>query len=262
MHFSDWMYPPQRAGVRATTIHDLVPLHHPEWTTGRTRAMHRRKYRNAAATCDAVFVNSEYTGSDVARTLGIPEDRIHVARPAPKDVYRPDGPAAELGAPYVLTVATLEPRKNLQVLVEAHRRLGRDLELAVVGAEGWGEQPLLDGAGIRRLGYVSDDELARLYRGAAAVAYPSRYEGFGIPVLEAMACGVPVVVSSHPSLDEAAGDAAVRADPADPAAFASAIVRALAEREELVRLGLAHVRRFSWRAVGEIFLRGYEDARP
>ena len=261
LHFSDWMYPPQRAGVRATTIHDLVPLHHPEWTTDRTRAMHGRKYLNAAATCDAVFVNSAYTGRDVTRTLGVAEDRIHVARPAPKDVYRPDGPAADLGAPYVLTVATLEPRKNLQVLVEAHRLLSGDLQLAVVGAEGWGEQPLLAGPGIRRLGYVTDDELARLYRGAAVVAYPSRYEGFGIPVIEAMACGVPVVVSSHPSLDEAAGDAALRADPQDPAAFASAVERALAEREQHVGLGLAHVEGFSWRAVGEIFLRGYEDAR-
>jgi alpha-1,3-rhamnosyl/mannosyltransferase len=168
---------------------------------------------------------------------------------------------ADLGAPYILTVATLEPRKNLQVLVEAHRLVGSDLELAVVGAEGWGEQPLLDGPRIRRLGYVSDEELARLYRGATAVAYPSRFEGFGIPVIEAMACGVPVVVSSHESLDEASGDAAVRADPEDPAAFAAAVERARAERERLAALGLEYVRRFSWRAVGETFLRGYEDAR-
>jgi glycosyltransferase involved in cell wall biosynthesis len=261
LHFSDWMYPPQRAGVRATTIHDLVPLHHPEWTTGRTRAMHGRKYRNAGATCDLVFVNSAYTGRDVAKTLGVSEDRIHVAHPAPKDVYRPDGPAADLGAPFVLTVATLEPRKNLQVLVEAHRLLGDDLELAVVGAEGWGEQPLLGGAGIRRLGYVSDEELARLYRGASAVAYPSRFEGFGIPVIEAMACGVPVVVSSHESLDEASGDAALRADPDDARAFAVALERAVADRERLVTLGLEHVRAFSWRSVGETFLRAYGEAR-
>jgi glycosyltransferase involved in cell wall biosynthesis len=260
LHFSDWMYPPQHSGVRATTIHDLVPLHHPEWTTARTKSMHARKYRNAASTCDVVFVNSAYTGRDVTATLGVPSERIRVAHPAPKDVFHADGPAADLGAPYVLTVATLEPRKNLHVLVEAHRILGGELQLAVVGAEGWGEQPLLDAPGIRRLGYVSDDELTRLYRGAAVVAYPSRFEGFGIPVIEAMACGVPVVSSSHESLDEASGSAAVRADPEDPAAFAAAIEQAIADRDRLVTSGLEHVRSFSWRSVGETFLRAYQQA--
>jgi glycosyltransferase involved in cell wall biosynthesis len=260
LHFSDWMFPPQRSGVRATTIHDLVPLHHPEWTTARTRSMHTRKYRNAAQTCDVVFVNSEYTGRDVVETLEVEPGRVKVARPAVKDVFRAEGPAADLGAPYVLTVATLEPRKNLQALVDAHRLLGGDLLLAVVGAGGWGEQPFLDDARVRRLGFVPDEELARLYRGAAVAAYPSRFEGFGIPVIEAMACGCPVVSSAHPSLDEASGSAAVRADPEDPAAIAAAIEHALGDRERLSRAGLEHATGFTWRAVGEIFLRGYVDA--
>jgi len=260
LHFSDWMYPPQLAGVRATTIHDLVPLHHPEWTTSRTRSMHGRKYRNAAETCDVVFVNSEFTGRDVIEMLGVSAGRVRVALPAAKDVFRAEGPVADLGAPYILTVATLEPRKNLQALVEAHRLLDGDILLAVVGAEGWGEQPLLDDPRIRRLGYVSDEELAGLYRGADVAVYPSRFEGFGIPVIEAMACGTPVVASSHESLDEASGQVAVRADPDDPAAIAAAIERAIAAREQLVPGGLEHSRSFTWRAVGETFLRGYEEA--
>ena len=133
---------------------------------------------------------------------------MRVALPGVDDVFTREGPRAELGGNYVLTVATLEPRKNLAALVEAHALLGGDLRLAVVGAEGWGEQPALDRPGIVRLGYVDDDELARLYRGASVFAYPSRFEGFGLPVIEAMACGTPVVCSSHQSMDEACGDAA------------------------------------------------------
>jgi glycosyltransferase involved in cell wall biosynthesis len=260
LHFTDWMYPPQRAGVRATTVHDLVPLHHPEWCTPRTVSMHSRKFENTARTCDLVFVNSAYTGRDVETTLGVPRDRIHVAHPGVRSPFGAVGEAADLGAPYVLTVATLEPRKNLRALLEAHGLLGGDLLLAVVGSEGWGEQPLLDRPGVRRLGFVSDEELARLYRGASVAVYPSRFEGFGIPILEAMSCGSPVVASSHPSLDEASGDAAVRADPEDPAAIASAIEDAITRRQELASLGLAHASRFTWRAAGETMLRGYEEA--
>jgi glycosyltransferase involved in cell wall biosynthesis len=260
LHFSDWMYPPQRAGLRSTTIHDLVPLRFPQWVTPRTKAMHGRKYANAARTCDLVFVNSAFTGEDVVATLRVARQRVRVAHPGVREVFSVDGEAASLGAPYVLTVATLEPRKNLQTLVEAHRLLGGDLLLAVAGGEGWGEQPLLSDPRIRRLGFVDDAELARLYRGAAVAVYPSRYEGFGMPIVEALACGCPVVASAHPSLDEASGDAAVRADPDDPTALAAAIERAIREHDRLVPAGRAHAARFTWRANGEVFLRAYEEA--
>ena len=259
-HFSDWMYPPQAGGVRATTVHDLVPLRFPEWVTAKTRAMHGAKYANTARTCDVVFVNSEFTGRDVVERLGIAPERVKVAYPGVKEVFRPDGERADLGRPYVLTVATLEPRKNLATLVEAHQLLGDDLLLAVAGGTGWGDQPELRGQNVIRLGFVSDEELARLYRGAAVAVYPSRFEGFGMPITEAMACGVPVVASVHKSMDEAAGDAAVRADPDDPAAIAAAIRDAQARREELVPRGLRHAQRFTWRSAGEVFLAGYEEA--
>jgi alpha-1,3-rhamnosyl/mannosyltransferase len=252
------MYPPQRAGLRATTIHDLVPLHFPDWVTARTRSMHAHKYANAARTCDVVFANSAFTADDVAATLGFARERIVVAHPGIGEAFRPDGEREELSRPYLLTVATLEPRKNLGTLVEAHALLAdTELALAVVGGAGWGEQPQLERPGVLRLGRVSDERLARLYRGAAAVVYPSRFEGFGMPVTEAMASGAPVVASSHASLDEACGDAAVRADPEGAEAIAAAVREALERSDELRAKGFAHAASFSWQRTGELFLEGY-----
>ena len=242
-HFSDWMYPAQRAGIRSTMIHDLVPLHHPEWVHSRTRRMHGAKYAHAAKTCDVIVVNSAYTGDDVARTLGVPRERIHVAHPGVDAVYTPDGERAD--GDYVLAVGTLEPRKNLAGAIDAVR--GR--ELRVVGGAGWGGVEAR-GEHVTWLGPLHDEQLARQYRGAAAVVYPSRFEGFGMPIVEAMACGVPVVASSHPSLDEASGDVAVRADPDDVDAIADAIDTAIARRDELAPRGIEHARRFTWEANG------------
>jgi glycosyltransferase involved in cell wall biosynthesis len=254
-HFSDWMYPQQRGGLRSTMVHDLVPFHHPEWVHPRTRRMHNAKYEHAARTCDVVIVNSRFTGGDVAETLRIPDDRIHVAYPGLERAFTREGPAADLGRPYLLTVATLEPRKNLSTLVEAYAQLAdTGLALAVAGAAGWGEQPLLDREGIIRLGYTPHEQLPSLYRGASVVVYPSLFEGFGMPVVEAMACGVPVVASSHASIDEAAGDAAVRADPRDPDAIAAGVREALDRRDELVARGVAHAERFTWESNGRAHL--------
>jgi alpha-1,3-rhamnosyl/mannosyltransferase len=222
--------------------------------------MHAAKYRDATR-CDTVFVNSEFTARDVAATLGVDAARIHVAPPGVGSSFTALGERADLGGDYVLTVATLEPRKNLDVLVRSHALLDGDLLLAVVGGRGWGEQPALEAPGIVKLGRQSDDELARLYRGAAVVAYPSRFEGFGIPIIEAMASGTPVVASTHPSLDEAAGDVALRADPDDPEAWARALVEAAARRDELGPRGTEHARRFTWSRVGETMIRAWAAAR-
>ena len=260
LHFTDWMYPPQRAGLRSTMVHDLVPLHFPDWVQKRTESMHGAKYRHMVEACDVIFTNSEFTAADVAGTLGVPEERLHVAHPG-ADGFSPEGPRASLDRPYALTVATLEPRKNLSTLVAGYRLLDADLALALAGGKGWGEQPELDVPGVERLDYLAHDELPDWYRGASVFVYPSRFEGFGMPIVEAMACGAPVVASAHPSLDEASGVVAVRADPEDPGAIAVAIEGAIGERERLAAAGIEHASRFTWRAAGEIMLAGYEGAR-
>ena len=238
LHFSDWWYPPQAGGLRTTTVHDVIPLRFPEWVHERTRQLHGSKYREASRSCDLVFVNSAFTAQEVQDVLGVPAERIRVAHPGVDPLFGPEGRRVERGHPYVLALDPGEPRKNVGVL-----RAGvRDVELFVPS------------------GYVTDDQLAALYRGATVFAYPSRYEGFGMPIVEAMASGVPVVASSHASLDEACGDVALRADPDRPEEWAVAVERALEQRDELVRRGLEWARGFTWQQTGRIVLDALAEA--
>jgi alpha-1,3-rhamnosyl/mannosyltransferase len=238
-------------------VHDLIPLRFPGWAEARTRRIHLPKYRNATRTCDVVFVNSAFTANEVHTQLGVDRERIFVAYPGIDPLFTPAGPQSELGYPYVLSVGRHEPRQNLDTVISSVgevRKTRPELLLAVAGAEGPAED------GIAWLGYVPDEQLASLYRGASVLVYPSRFEGFGLPIVEAMASGTPTVVSAHESLDEAAGAAALRADPGDPEAFALAIELALQEPEPLVARGLEHAAAFSRARCGEAVLAGYEAA--
>jgi glycosyltransferase involved in cell wall biosynthesis len=219
------------------TVHDLAILRYPDAFPRWHRLYGQTALRRTLRAADAVVAVSDFTKDELTTLVGLPSERIRVVPNGVDEVFVPTGPAAE--GDYVLAVATLEPRKNLERAVEAARLAG--VELRVVGAIGWGG---VDVAGW--VGEVTDEELAALYRGATCVLYPSLYEGFGLPVLEAMAAGTPVVTSRGTAMEEVAGGAAVLVDPLDAAAIAEGIREARSRRDELVRLGAERARSYTW----------------
>jgi glycosyltransferase involved in cell wall biosynthesis len=224
------------------TVHDLAVLRHPETFPLWHRETGTRALRAALRVADAVVAVSSFTRDELEALLAVDPSRVHIVPNGVSPVFALEGPRAE--GDYVLAVGTLEPRKNLARAVEAARLSGR--ELRVAGMSGWG--------GVTRDGWVgepTDDELAALIRGASCVVYPSLYEGFGLPVLEAMACGTPVVTSRGGATEEIAGGAAVLVDPLDPEAIAAGIDAAEARRGELVPRGLARAAAFPWSVAGD-----------
>ena len=236
---------PLRSRVPAVlTVHDLAVLRTPEAFPRWHRLYGRAGLARVLRAVDAVIAVSEFTRGELAELAGIPAERVRVVPNGVDAVFTPEGARAE--GDYVLAVATLEPRKNLGRAVDAAREAG--VELRVVGARGWGGVEV-DGW----VGEIPDSELAALYRGARCVVYPSLYEGFGLPVLEAMACGTPVVASRGTATEEVAGGAAILVDPVDVASIAAGITSAIARRAELLSPGIARAREFTWqRAADEV----------
>jgi len=237
------------------TVHDLAVLRHPETFNRWTRTYSPRVVPGVLRAARRVIAVSQFTRGELIELLGVPAEKIHVVPNGVGEEFTRDGPAEN--GDYVLAVGTLEPRKNLDRLVEAVRRTDR--ELRVVGARGWGGVDVR-GNGVRWLGEVDDTELARLYRGAACFAYPSLYEGFGIPVLEAMACGAPVVTTRGTAMEEVADGAAVLVDALDPAEIAAGIERAASERATLTARGFERARAFRWDDVAAATVDVYREA--
>ena len=269
------------------TVHDVIPLILPETFTPRHRLVVRLALARVRRRADLVVVPSHAVKRDVVRRVGLPEDRVVVThegceprfRPVRSDAARRDV-AARYGLPprYVLAVGTLEPRKNLTTLLEAFARLRRDgevdadLRLVLAGARGWLDEPIfatvrslgLEDA-VRFTGFVDDADLPAVYSGAALFVFPSLREGFGLPLLEAMACGVPVVTSNISSMPEVAGDAAMLVDPRDADGLAAAIARVLRDealRDRLREAGIARSRQFSWEATARRTLDAYASVAP
>ena len=242
LHCTTFRGPLRAAAPFAVTLHDLALVRHPELFPCWHRWTGRAAIGPVARAADRVLAVSEFTKREAVERLGVREERVTVVGNAVEPVFSPGN--SLLRGDYVLAVGTLEPRKNLRRVAEAAVRAGA--ELRVVGAPGWGgvETP-------GWIGDVSDEELAELYRGARAVVFPSLYEGFGIPVLEAMASGTPVVTSRGGATEEVAGGAAVLVDPLDVESIAAGIAEADTRRDELRALGLERAKAYSWNAVAD-----------
>jgi glycosyltransferase involved in cell wall biosynthesis len=269
-HSSDWLEPPARQAKKVTTIHDLAVFKYPEAFS--VRGGHdivknqKRKLHFVKRETDLVIAVSETTKKDIIEILGIPDKRIRVIYEAADPVFKVVSPERvdqvkekyQLSHDYFLCVGTREPRKNLDRVVMAFAEIASassDFDLVIAGKYGWGEGDCLAHkakdlkARVKILGYVEQSDLVGLYNGATAFIYPSLYEGFGLPILEAMSCGCPVITSSVGAMAEIAGGVALLVEPERIESIAGAMSKArrnVSTREDLKIKGLERAGQFSW----------------
>ncbi|MBA2567912.1 MAG: glycosyltransferase family 4 protein [Actinobacteria bacterium] len=243
--------PPGYRGRAVVTVHDLSFEHLPDVMGFKDRLLFRTQVPRSVRRADRVLTGSELTKRDLIERYGIAEERIAVTPYGVDSIYSPEGPRHD--GHYALFVGAIQPRKDPLTALEALAMINGDLRLIVVGQEKLGGERVRETIGrlgleerVELAGHVERDQLAALYRGAALLVAPSRYEGFGLTVLEAMASGTPVVAARAGAIPEVAGDAAVLVEPGDPVALAGGIERALADRERLVAAGLERAARYSW----------------
>ncbi len=262
----DFVLPPLQRRTRALlTVHDLSFLRTPETFPPALRRYLEQAVPRSVARADLILADSEATRRDLLELLAVPPERVAVLLSGVSPHFTPQPEPGERERlhrqygvelqPYVLAVGTVQPRKNYARLMEALDPLvaAHPLQLVIVGRPAWLAEPILAAAAarpwVKLLGFVADADLPALYRQAALLAFPSLYEGFGIPPLEAMACGTPVVASTTSSVPEVVGDAGMLLDPLDGPAWSAAIARLLDDAElcaELRRRGLARVQQFTW----------------
>ena len=263
IHATSAAVPPVRGRPLVATVHDLAFRHHPDAYPAAGRRYHDRSARIVAGEAARILVPSEATARDLAELYAVDRGRVAIVPLGVEPPARPDHRGAarllhDLGVrgPFLLAVGTLEPRKNLPRLLAAFDEVADELPdhwLVVVGPVGWGPRlrPTWGSVRVKLAGPVADATLHALYQRADGLAYPSLYEGFGLPVLEAMAQGTPVLTSDRSSLPEVAGDAALLVDPTDRGAVAKGLVRLIADGALRQRLKAAGPRRaagFTWPA--------------
>ena len=279
LHSPDFIPPAFGYRRSVITVHDLTFLHYPEFLTAESQRYYNGQIAWAVRRADHILADSHATKGDLVALLAVPDEKVTVVHLAADPAYRPL-PAEEvrnvlarygLAPGYLLFVGTLEPRKNLPGLLQAYRLLVDSTEnigpLVLAGGRGWLYEQVfqrvedLELVGrVRFLDRVPDADLPGLYNGAGALAIPSFYEGFGLPALEAMACGTPVVAANRASLPEVVGEAGLLVDPEDASAIAEALERALADKPLRARareLGFAQAAGFSWTRTAEETLAVY-----
>jgi glycosyltransferase involved in cell wall biosynthesis len=267
-HSPDFIPPAGGAPRRIITVHDLTFLHYPQFLTDESRSYYNDQIAWAVATADHISADSEATRRDILNLLDVPPDKVTTVLLAANPLYHSPAPAADvartlsdlgLEAGYVLFVGTLEPRKNVPTLLNAMHRLvddGRGAPLVLVGGKGWIYDDIfatIDSLGlrssVRHLMGVADAQLQHLYQAAGVLASPSHYEGFGLPALEAMHSGCPVIAARRGSLPEIVGEAGKLLEPDDVPAWAAAIDRVLSDtavRGAMIVKGYAQAERFQW----------------
>jgi len=274
--------PRMRRPAVVTTVHDITFRLFPDWFTLKDRLLLGWGLRHTLRTAAGTLVVSECTRQDLERVYGVAPETITVtpnalasgfARP-PEDVIEKVLERLGVQRPYALFVGVLQPRKNIErmvrAMIAARDEHGLDHRLVVAGKVGWKAESALEtvlaaevAGAAQYLGYVADEDLPALYAGADMFVFATLYEGFGIPVLEAFACGTPVITSNVSALPEVAGDAALLVDPRDEDEIAGAIARLARDedlRESLIARGHERVKRFSWTRTAELTLEAYERA--
>lgn len=248
VHGTNFVVPPAARSV--VTVHDLTPLRFPELANPRTAGF-PALVRRAVARGAWVHTPSRFVAAEVVDAFGADPERVVAVHHGVPPLDAP-GSAPVVDGPYILALGTVEPRKDLPSLVRAFSALADfhpGLQLVVAGPDGWGADPIPRGDRIHRIGWVDTATKSSLLRHAAVYAYPSRYEGFGFPPLEAMACGVPVVATTAGALPEVLGDGALLVEPGDSDALAEAIERAVTDepvRAGLIERGRRQAATFDW----------------
>jgi len=255
---------PIRRGSLPTvvTIHDLASFRYPETLTRWTRLYERQTLPRVARAADLVITISSDTATDIERILGISSRKIRVVPLGVDSAFFERRPSVSpYSYPYVLFVGSAQPRKNLKRLGQAVTRVSkqhRDLKLVIAGADSWGTEDV-SGAQVTLAGRVDDEQLLTLYRHAECTALVSLHEGFGLPVIEAMAAGAPVVASNVAALPEVSGGAAVLVDPFSIDSIASGIEQAIADRASLVAAGARRAAAFTWERTADLTTAVYRE---